>query len=536
MLTYSCLRLSEAETARDYARKRLFIGFYVPLHLEFLASLPGQNVPDDQRVHFFQFAFNCAAARSLLSQVLHVLGDVFSDPRERLLAEGAIIDGLCARWFPDSPENLSTIRDLQARIDLLYETLDYSSLRTTKAARIFAKPLLSPIRSVLAALADALRLDTDRTNWLVCIDEAEFLPEPFIKCINTFMRDEKRPLIIKMATLPFKHSTRETLLGGVMIESGGRDFNYRVLDMQWDSSDFQRLTDHLCRVRLRKCGLEEERVTLETFLGVEGVDDDLIDYYRGEMGEDEATEEAVLDGICAALSPVRRANLEKVAGDREKCERPYFHRFSPVYFVRRMKAEDKRGNRTVGWFAGARVVRRISDGNPRRFIQAMNALLEKARDSELTPKNQHRVLVDFCGKCHAASEGLPEHGPVLKAILDRVGGLLESRVHGEHMVDGGCAFRLSASLADDDLFAAALQLAVAYCLVWSDEESLLSGLAVSSRLRLSFLYGVCFWLPMRRGDPPVLNARQGFLPGFPRWNTRFVDNMGAVDPMNKGFS
>lgn len=85
---------------------------------------------------------------------------------------------------------------------------------------------MSPIVNILPRLTSDLGFDPQNTNWIACIDEAEFLSEPFIRCINTFLRSEKRPLVIKMATLPSKHSTRETLVSGVSIEPGGNDFNY----------------------------------------------------------------------------------------------------------------------------------------------------------------------------------------------------------------------------------------------------------------------------------------------------------------------
>src|SRR4030042_6962133 len=43
MLTYSCLRRFNHPQARDYVAKKSFLGFYVPLHLEFIASLPGME-------------------------------------------------------------------------------------------------------------------------------------------------------------------------------------------------------------------------------------------------------------------------------------------------------------------------------------------------------------------------------------------------------------------------------------------------------------------------------------------------------------
>src|SRR5437762_4372434 len=58
MMSYSLLRRFEHEVAKDYVTKRKYIGFFIPLHLEFLASLKGKDISDDERMDYFQFAFN----------------------------------------------------------------------------------------------------------------------------------------------------------------------------------------------------------------------------------------------------------------------------------------------------------------------------------------------------------------------------------------------------------------------------------------------------------------------------------------------
>ena len=102
-----------------------------------------------------------------------------------------------------------------------------------------------------------------------------------------------------------------------------------------------------------------------------------------------------------------------------------------------MKEENSKGARVVGWFAGSKIVRRVADGNPRRFIQIMNDMVEQARKGPLKPKDQHRVLTSFCHRRHEASEGLPRYGPVVKVFINQVGNLLASRIHGKHMINGG---------------------------------------------------------------------------------------------------
>ena len=135
------------------------------------------------------------------------------------------------------------------------------------------------------------------------------------------------------------------------------------------------------------------------------------------------------------------------------------------------------------------MVTRVSDVNPRRFIQIMNALVEKAMRQKLTRKNQHRVLTEYCALLERESEGLPEYGLVLKQLIGIIGNALGTRIHGPTMTDGGCGFRVTKELLDDPAFAGALQLGVDFRHMVIDEKSEISGIDERSDLRLSYICG-----------------------------------------------
>jgi hypothetical protein len=344
---------------------------------------------------------------------------------------------------------------------------------------------------------------------MACIDEAEFLREPYIKCINTFLRDEKKPLVIKMATLPFRHSTRTTIHEGVEVEPNGNDYNYRCIDMKWNSSDFRDVTDHITRVRLARAGIKESDLTLSSFVGVVG-NDEPIDYFRAEMKDrdQEWNEEQLLEEIVGQLGAKRRERFESMRGNPAQFEQPMLKKFRPIYFIRKMRDENSKGNRTVGWFAGAGTIRRVADGNPRTFIQIMNILLDVCRDKELTPKNQQRALMSFCQRRHDASEALPDHGVTVKALVDVIGKLLSDAAHGPDIVDTGCHFRVADSLLDDLTINSALAVAIGYSHILVDDNSKMYGLTGDSDYRLSYSYCVSFWIPMRKGKPRQIGSRE----------------------------
>ena len=510
MLSYTCLRRLQDENAERIVREKSYIGFYIPLHLEFLSSLLGREVRDENRLEYFQFAFNCVAVKSMLSEVKVLIEDLYSDARSRLLKEDEIVSSLYKLWFPETSDRGSALSDLAFQVECLYQQQGFWRDGTLEHVHPFANAIFWPVIPALSRIMDLLGLNAASTAWIACIDEAEFLSQPFQRCINHFLRSAKAPLVIKLATLPFKHLTNETLTPGIKVEPGGNDFNYRRIDLQWDSVDFARLADQLCARRLSESGAgvaieNVAEIRLETFLGVEG-DDDLIDYYSAEF-PDEATEDKILAGIVAALSEARRRHYEAVKGIPEKVEWAYLKRFAPVYYVRRMKAASEKGNRSVGWLAGAKTIRRLADGNPRRFIQLMNQMFEAARQRRLSVKEQHRINLEFAKCQFRFSEGLPDYGVLLKGILDVVGELLEEKVHGEEMIDAGCCFTVQRTLFETDAVKSALELGIAYSLLFVDEDSVTDGLMENTEFRLAHLVAACFWLPMRRGEKIVLQSR-----------------------------
>lgn len=513
MLSYSCFRKLNDEKAERILNEKSFIGFYIPLHLEFLSSLLGKGVPDENRIEYFQFAFNCSAVKSVLSEVKPLMEDLYFDARSRLVKEDAIVSDLYRLWFPEITDRGSALSDLSFQIDCLYQQQGFWRDGARRTIHPFANSIFWPVIPALSRITELLGLNQATTSWIACIDEAEFLSPPFQCAVNHFLRSEKKPLVVKLATLPFRHVTKDTLTSGVKIEPGGNDFNYRKIDLQWDSGDFIALSDRLCARRLFQGGATWDqpanlKITLEQFFGVEG-NEDLIDYFRAEFPE-EATEQQILAGIVAALSSTRKRHYESVKGDTSKIEWAYLKRFSPVYYVRRMRTESKKGNRSVGWLAGARTARRIADGNPRRFIQLMNQMFEAARHNKLSLKLQHRINLEFAESQFRFSEGLPDYGVLLKGILDVVGKLLEAKVHGEEMIDVGCSFTLQKALFEMDAVKRTLELGIAYSFLFIEEDGLTEGLKESTEYRLAYLVAACFWLPMRRGEKIVLQSRHTF--------------------------
>lgn len=508
MLSYSHLKKIQNKISdsliKEAVNSNSYLGFYIPLHLEFMASLKGAGIPYENWCEYFMFAFNCLAADSFLTLISSIMNDINVDLQDKVVMEIAIVDSLCELWLKNKSNNVRLISELKWKIKVEFDKEPFWMDGESTDLHPLARPILVPIANVIERVSDILRLENN-SYWIACIDEAEFLSEPFIKCINTFLRSKQNPLIVKMATLPYKHSTRETTVKGISIEPSGNDFNYRKVDLEPNSKDFENLTNNICKVRLKKSGIEVD--CLEDFVGKVG-NDEGIDYFKTDLKinkQDEQFRDWILREILSSLSPERKKRYLMIRTNKDKVNSQYLKKFSPVYYVRRMKIENSRANRTPGWFAGSRVIRQVADGNPRRFIQLMNDIVQTAIRSDLSPRKQHKTISGFCERIFEDSSGLPAFGPMTKNLLDVIGNILKERVHGQNMIDSGCSFIVNKNLYDQISIKKAIELGVAYSYIITDNYY--ADISQSKNLRLSFLCAVVFWLPMRNGSPAMIKPQ-----------------------------
>lgn len=508
MLSYSCFSKIKDAVIQKIADQNRFFGFYIPLHLEFMASLPQDTDDGSCSTEFFQFAFNCAAAKAFLTEIRTLLNLREKDSQRRLEKEAVFLKRLHQMWKLNSDKHFLTLEDLAGEIDMVYFQQHPWKDKTHSSPPLFAKHLFSPIIAVLPLFCTELGIDFQKSHWLACVDEAEFLKPAYLKCFNTFMRSDNRPIVLKLATLPFKYSSMETQIPGVTVECNGNDFNFRSIDLSWESKDFRLLVDHLCKMRLQRIKLFAEGVTLKDFVGQLG-NDDPKDYYKEEFSNENTNDDKILEDIISELSRARRDRFEQIRDNPERVASDYFKKFSPVFYMRRMKREEKPGNRKVGFFAGPTIIRRIADGNPRRFIQLMYDMFDQAKKTKLSWKAQHEVVESFASRECERAAGLPEFGILLDIILNALGTLMETRVHGkEYMVESGFNFVVREDLLANSSVRSALELGIAYSFMFVEgEESLFLGITKDSNFRLSHVVATKYWLPMRNGTPVTLQSR-----------------------------
>ena len=489
MMRYSMLKRIEDPQARKLAEEKKYLALYVPMFLEFVTHLTSIDASVQDQIQLFQFAFNCLLAQSLLTELSSMLNED-ENKIERAKKNLALATDLNNMWFDDNDDNISDLFSLATKLKKLFYNFDAKIDSLRNVPPIFRRQIGASLLVVKELIANRLGFSEEPT-WIICIDEAEFLTEAMQKCINSVFRSDSKRIALKVATLPYYHKTLETLEQNISI-SCENDFNYRVVDMDCNSNDFRNLTNMLCSHRM-KSRFDSSLVieTLEDFVGVLG-NDDQIDYYREEFNGQDLTDAAIEQDIINEFSDKR--NVENYPNK----QKTIYDKFKPIFFVRQMYRRSKEGNTKPGWYAGSPMIRKISQGNPRVFIQIMNNLFEKARKSNLTPKVQHGVIYDYVKSFCESTQALESYGPLIYKELDEIANILHECVHSTSIKSVGCDFVLR--FAEDDSFYIAkkwLQLAVAYLRIIVDEDTLKNGITKGTKYLLANTYAAKYWLPMR---------------------------------------
>ena len=268
-----------------------------------------------------------------------------------------------------------------------------------------------------------------------------------------------------------------------------------------DGKDFIQLTNSLCKHRLLEhFDSSNSCDSVEEFVGVVGNDNE-IDYYRKEVGKKNAEQQVILDKIIESFHTVRKENAENYKNPRKSL----YDKFAPDFYVREMRKLSEIGRHIPGWYAGARVIREVSQGNPRMFIQIMNMLFEKARSSRLTPKKQHKVIMNFADSICTSTKSLEKYGPDAFKCLDSIASKISKNTHGEYLVTGGNTFAIS--FKNDNDFQSAinwLQLAVAHSRIIVDDEAKRSGITKETKMTLCNAYCIKYWITMRNEGVTII--------------------------------
>ena len=170
----------------------------------------------------------------------------------------------------------------------------------------------------------------------------------------------------------------------------------------------------------------------------------------------------------------------------------------------------KKGNSKPGWYAGAKNVRKLAQGNPRRYIQVMSELFERARKNDLTPKIQHEVIMKFANRFCDETQALEGRGPIIYKELNHIAEALHTKVHANYLRTTGTAFVLKYKKGSDDFEKCKewIELAIAYSRIIVDDEVKICGIKENTKFNLSNIYAIKYWLPMRSDSPETIKLSE----------------------------
>lgn len=194
--------------------------------------------------------------------------------------------------------------------------------------------------------------------------------------------------------------------------------------------------------------------------------------------------------------------LKENAINYKNTRKSIYDKYAPILFVREMYNLTRKGHYKPGWYAGAQNIRKLSQGNPRIYIQIMNDLFEKARRTTLSAKAQHEVVMNFAKKFCEETQALEGRGPVIYKELDKISNYLHEKVHSEYLRTTGSTFILEYQTSNNyEECKEWLELAIAYSRIIVDDEVKICGIKENTKFNLSNIYAMAYWLPMR-GDSP----------------------------------
>ena len=159
------------------------------------------------------------------------------------------------------------------------------------------------------------------------------------------------------------------------------------------------------------------------------------------------------------------------------------------------------------WYAGANMIRRVSQGNPRLFIRIMNDLFENSKGKKIpvSMKIQHQTIESFAESFCNETEALEGVGPEAKQYLDEIARIIQKRVHADEITLTGIAFVINNEITKKTS-ARWLEKSVAFSRIKADEHSIKMGISKDTIFELSNIYAAHYWLPMRAKPITIIDS------------------------------
>lgn len=526
MASFPYLSKLDDPNAKQLVKELRYIGVFVSTDIRFVGSLRNKVWTDERMEEtYFLWKFNVTCLKALTITVDSILDHLFGDRAERFAIERAIVRELSQAFLGECLD--VRLSDLDNEI-ACYETVKRNEINRRFLsgdvgdliiADAFSAEIFEPIDHAIRIISKHLP-QLKKTNWLMCVDEAEFLTENHQRILNSYMRANPGQIFLKMATMPFHHLTLETNLNVHLRRPD--DFDYINLD----SDPIYDLNAREQRIYKFARDLYSKRVDHFLKHHPEIVPDHEVERLRNldkVLGASileankpvpRKTKEALVL-LAGHLDPRTMERARRLKSDKVRFGDQVWRKVTGLIYLR----EDKKqatGNKQMVSYSGTEIAIRCTDGVPRIMLHLFQEITREAlknihkqglrrapyslrRRSVLSRKAQSRLLKSFSEKRYIYCLSVPKKGPELRSLIDRIGGFLEHSLHRERIsTDVIGSFRVDADTSE--ALWAIIKAGVAHGFIFPNTNDRQQPLVEKKgSFRLSFSLAPKFNLYPRRG-------------------------------------
>lgn len=536
MLSHDHLALLRDEHARAVIDEKQFIGVYIPTKLEWVGALKNKLwQTDSQKERYFQWRLNLAGCMALIATLESCIRCYCGNRARQARTEIELATALSKDW--GTCKQVDTLTQLRQQL----EDTEFEKHRSISSSRangeehpegigpgpVFESELFVPLRRGMTLAARAIGL-TNKTTWLVCLDEAEFLETFHQRIINSLMRAHSGNVFFKMTTMPYCHYTLAT--NTPVSLTPGDDFEYVYLDQDpvlYARTDNEKSKSYgtafardLFARRSAASGMFTQNgrgadpFDIDTFLGKSVLLDD-----KDAGWAPDSKMMQLLKRFCSAET-IKRA--EGLIGQPNF--KPTISRKIHGALLLRESYEAVSGRGEPDTYSGVAMAVRCGDANPRRLVRIFNALLLEAKKSldqneeiapRLTPKAQTRVLRGLSASYLNRIQSEEEIGSDLYKFLNMIGAYMRKTFHEQPLsTDHVSSISIENNITDKEwlLLRKAVQLGLLFPNVGPRQSGELP--QREGTFHLAYILAPHFFLLPRRGHSRSLSAIVQQLPLF----------------------
>ncbi len=512
MLSYDLMCQLDRAHFINLPDKNSLIGIYVAFSSFWAKDIKSKSWDSEEDyLYSFKWRVNLATCDSFLKCLKSILAENVEDEFDQVLKASDIAEKLYEAWFfSQDPriDSLDKLRNKIARYDDERQAREQELLAQGKrsgehamAPTAFDTPLFSPVKTARDIVEQELP-ELDQPNWLICLDEADFLDIPYLRAINTCMRSRSERLFIKMSTLPFSHRTQETETP-VNIDSG-HDFEYLYIDHETTRPDSslnrQKFAFDLIKKHFDdKSELLSKYDSLKALLGESTIlNPESISLNDEEF--DRALNEFATEKTC------ERARTLKAAGKNRQYSESIVRKMRGALWLKKKRGERK-GNRKPEVYFGTEVFLRCTDGNPRRMLELSRRLLENKKNDgqQISNRIQSNTIFDYSQivleRCRT-EEGI---GYDLYFFMKKLLEALDSRFENKISSDTFYSFEVKEECDDETkrLIKKAVDLGLIYP---NKHEAIAENFICEGKFHPAYILAPAYYLLPRKGSSTSLSS------------------------------